>query len=478
MRYVDVSSNPRIPVLLDMVRQMTLADDPQRLLDIFGDALRRAYGPRAYILLTTAGVPAGSYRIMRFLTHEGVDRVERADPTRPFCHDLPEQRGGFLGEMIRSSEPKVIHGLHVPVDPELGDALASYRSMMAVPLFRAGEPSDWAFLFRREPLGFDTDELEQLIVRSNLIGTAMSNLATTRELREATRWISREIDQIAELQRGLLPQSVPEIAGLSIATSFETFNRAGGDYWDVFPLRRARDGRPADPNGRFGFLIADASGHGPSAAVVAAMFYAILNTYPHEPRGPSEVLEYLNRHLFARPMHGSFVTAFFAIYDAATRKLTYARAGHNPPVVKSAGRGGPLRILDDVGGFPLGVDERVGSDEATITLEPGQTLVLYTDGIVEEVCPDNTQFGMKGLVHALDECDGEPQCLVRTLHRRLKEHQSWTRPDDDQTIVAIQLLASAPPPRADVSTADRQRDADAAAAPAPVNAVVAAVVDA
>src|SRR5205814_10421494 len=116
----------------------------------------------------------------------------------------------------------------------------------------------------------------------------------------ANAHILREIDHIAAIQRSMLPEPLPQIPGVVLDASYDTFDRAGGDYYDVVPLRRMGRGVQRDPYGPSCVLIADASGHGPSAAVVVAMMHAMMRTYPKEPRGPAELLHYFNQHLLAR----------------------------------------------------------------------------------------------------------------------------------------------------------------------------------
>ena len=159
---------------------------------------------------------------------------------------------------------------------------------------------------RLDPEGFSTDELEDWILRANLMGGTVKNTVMSRELRQAHDEIRREVDRIAEIQKALLPSSMPEITGVRLAASYETFDRAGGDYYDLVQFRQATDGAP-DPDGPWCLIVADASGHGPAAAVVMAMLQAVLHAYPTVPQGPAEVLEHVNRHLHAKRIESSFV---------------------------------------------------------------------------------------------------------------------------------------------------------------------------
>ncbi len=436
MLCVDTSGNPRIPILMEMVGAMSRAVDPKEVLRIFSSRIEELYGPRGYVSLSTRGLGPGQYKITRLLRLDGSDTLGTADPWVQWS-DLPAHRGGFFGEIIRSAYPELIHNLNLRHDPVVGDALARYGSMMAIPLFDDGEPLNWAIFLRDEPQGFTVEELEQAILRANLVGTTVKSVLIAKQLREAHARIRAEVDHVATIQRALLPNPLPEIPGLTIVASYETFDQAGGDYYDFRALGDHGDGRDPDPNGLWGILIADASGHGPAAAVVMAMLHAILHAYPRRPDRAAEVLDHANRHLASKQIESSFVTAFFALYDPRTRRLTYARAGHNPPLLKNPGSGGSVSRLEAVGGVPLGVLDETTYEDAQIELQPGQTLVLYTDGITEARSPDGAMFGVGGIERALIDCTGDPACVVQSITDTLHDHEAGVRPNDDQTIIAI-----------------------------------------
>jgi sigma-B regulation protein RsbU (phosphoserine phosphatase) len=438
MACVDTSGNPRIPMLMELVGALSRAIDPTEVLRVFSRGMGQIYGQRGYVSLSTRGLAPGEYRITRLLPE--------LDPELLAEHDvwqnpgaIPVHTGGFLGELIRSAYPEIIHHLKLLDDPVVGDALADFRSLMAVPLFDNGEPLNWAVMLSQDPEAFTVTDLEESILRSNLVGGTVRNTVIAKKLREANRAIEREVDQIAKIQRALLPASMPEIAGVRLAASYETFDQAGGDYYDFLPLRRREtDGEP-DPKGPWMLIVADASGHGPSAAVVMAMLQSLLHAYPCIELGPADVLDHVNRHLCAKRLESSFVTAFVAIYDPVSRRLRYARAGHNPPVVKDPGSGGAMRRLEDVGGVPLGILPDVRYEEHEDTLAPKQSLVLYTDGITEAMDPDQHMFGLDGIERALHECSGEPGCVVDSITTALRHHESSVRPNDDQTIVVMRV---------------------------------------
>ena len=439
MLCVDTSGNPRIPLLMEMVAALSRASEPKEVLRIFSQQIEGLFGLRGYVSISTRGLKPGQYKITRFMHQDESSLLGESNPWNDW-EKLPIHTGGFFGEIVRTAYPELIHNLSVKNDSVLGNALESYRSLMAIPLFDNGEPLNWAIFLREDPQGFTVQELEQAILRSNLIGNTVKNVLIAKQLREAHSRIRAEIEHVADIQRALLPNPLPNIPGLQIATSYETFDQAGGDHYDFRPLCEMPDGSGPDPDGLWSILIADASGHGPAAAVVVAMLHAILHAYPHQPDSAAAMLNHANCHLAAKRIESSFVTAFLGVFDPKSKRLTYARAGHNPPLLKNPGSGGEVLRLEAVGGVPLGVEDQSHYEDATIELKSGQTLVLYTDGITEARNSDGVMFGVEGIESALEDCSGQLDCVVKSITEPLGRHQKDKQPDDDQTVVAMQIL--------------------------------------
>src|SRR5439155_11889868 len=133
-------------------------------------------------------------------------------------------------------------------------------------------------------------------------GRATHNLVLAEEVRKAYTVVERELKVVADIQRSLLPKTIPEIPGLGLAAFYQTSQWAGGDYYDFFPL----------PDGRWGILIADVSGHGTPAAVMMAITHSLAHGLPGHPDPPSTMLGHVNRQLYRRYNAGNegFVTAF------------------------------------------------------------------------------------------------------------------------------------------------------------------------
>ncbi len=189
--------------------------------------------------------------------------------------------------------------------------------------------------------------MPEVVWTANLFGRATHNLVLRAEAEKAYKEVDRELRMVADIQQSLLPAQLPRIPTLDLAVYYQTARLAGGDYYDFFPL----------PEGRWGILIADVSGHGSPAAVVMAVTHSIAHNYPGPPTPPGNMLAFLNKKLAMRQGSGtvSFVTAFYGVYDPATRSLSYSSAGHNPPCLH---RAADRRIieLDQAQSLPLGIN--------------------------------------------------------------------------------------------------------------------------
>ena len=441
MRSVSTANDPRIAILVEAMREVSRETEPTEVLYVFASRLHKIRPVELFVSVSTRGLGPGEYKITRMFRtaemYEGDAPHDQANPWRDW-DSLPTHRGGFIGDIIERGDPQLYHDLSITGDPALGDEVSDMGSAIAIPLFDGGEALNWTVQFLCEPDGFTLEHVEQALLTANLFGNATRNLVALKQVRELHRQLEQQFEDVARVQQMLLPKRLPRIPGLTIATSYLTSEHAGGDYYDFFEF----------PDGRWGILIADVSGHGAGAATVMAMLHAILHGYRGPETSPAAVLAYANDRLMAAELEGMFVTAFFAVYDPRTGMLDYSRSGHNPPRLKS-GDAGDVRSLEDAATVPLGLFREYDAVSATVRLRPGDTVVLYTDGITEAFGPggaaDHDMFGVERLDAALVQCSGEPECVVDSVHGALYEHTRSLDRDDDQTLVAIRYLGDAAP---------------------------------
>jgi sigma-B regulation protein RsbU (phosphoserine phosphatase) len=448
MRILDFPDNKRLPVLLDLVSDLSKANDPSEVLRAFGIGWSKLAGSSGYISLSCRGLEPGEYRITRMLELGDIE-ANPGDALWQPSGEKPIRTGGLLGEIVSRGRPLIVQDLDIKDDPVLGDAIADCRSLTATPLFDNGKVLNWAISLSSDPAVHTEKVLEDVLLRSNLVGGTVRHVQTAKKLREVHQRIKDEVEKIANIQRALLPEKLPDIPGVSIAATYQTYDQAGGDIYTFHPLGTGLGHTANKPDGRWAIFIGDVSGHGPAAAVVMAMVESMLSSYPMTPDTTGQVLDYLNKHLCAKRIYSTFVTAFHALYDPATRTLTYSRAGHPPALLRkprsddAGASSGAADIdmveLDVVGGLPLGIMAEESYEDATIVLEPGQTLTLYTDGITETRAPGGEFFGTEGIISALKVCSGEADCAVDTIMEHVRKHEAGGRPEDDQTIVVMRV---------------------------------------
>jgi sigma-B regulation protein RsbU (phosphoserine phosphatase) len=231
--------------------------------------------------------------------------------------------------------------------------------------------------------------------------------------------ISQELETARRIQSSLLPRRMPEVRGLSVAARYLPMADVGGDLYDFLA---------ADPE-RVGILVSDVSGHGVPAALIASMVKVALAAQAEHASDPAAVLAGMNRILHGNLERG-FVTAAYIYIDAGT--VTYASAGHPPPLVWREGRTEELRQES----LPLGRFRRAEYRNEELRLSPGDRLLLYTDGVTEALSPAGEPFGDERLRDLL-AASADPDAILGRL-AGWTGRQTGEPLDDDVTIVVAE----------------------------------------
>jgi hypothetical protein len=206
--------------------------------------------------------------------------------------------------------------------------------------------------------------------------------------------MKRDLQIAKEIQSWLLPSSPPVVPGVEIAFATRAANTVAGDYYDVF----ARPGSDA-PDGTYLMAIADVAGKSVPAAMLMATYQASLKTLAATPSSPAELVGRMNKYSCLNSQNGRrFTTTFIAEYDTATRRLVYVNAGHNPPILRR--KTGAIERLTE-GGMPLGIEPEAQYESGTTTLERGDWLVIFTDGVTEAENLAAEEFGEARLMVTL-----------------------------------------------------------------------------
>lgn len=244
----------------------------------------------------------------------------------------------------------------------------------------------------------------------------------------------QDLEAGAKYQRSLMPERPPGVAGYDLGALLRPARSVSGDFYDYFP---------AGPN-RLGIVVADASGKGIPACLLAVMCQLLFRTRPEQDASPARTLANVNRMLLGNVKRGTFISGIYAVLDTGTHTLTMANAGHLPAVVwhgrakvatTHRSNGPILGVLQ-----PAAFDAEVG--EETVRLDPGDRFVLFTDGMNEAMAPGQKEFGMEHLRKRLmAQSDGPSAEFLRDLDSQIGLHAGGGEQSDDITIVTGRRLA-------------------------------------
>ena len=402
--------------------------DPEELVTVYWDNIGELIKIENYVSVSRRGIEPPDYLVTRSSRFtESINPWTERDR-------LPKLTGGILGEIAYADQPVVIDDLSARLskDDPAYFYLEGFESLVALPQYDANQAMNVTSMLFKKGQGIDEGMIPMLHWQSGLFGRGTQNLVLRNQLADVLATLDKEMQAVGEIQKTLLPETLPSIPGFEVAAYYQTSARAGGDYYDFFNL----------DDGTYGLFIADVSGHGTPAAVLMAITHAIAHAKPSAHTPPDKLLKYLNDRLtHAYTRAGTFVTAFYAILDPKTHTLTYARAGHNPPRLV---RNGCVLPIDGEGGLPLGIVCDATYSQATLQLQAGDKLLLYTDGITEAMAPTNGEgsralFGTERLDALLLECGSRSadECISQ-IREAVTSFSKNAMPGDDQTLIMIQ----------------------------------------
>ncbi len=234
---------------------------------------------------------------------------------------------------------------------------------------------------------FVDDDLELLSAFGNLAYVSLQNTYLVEEQIEKER-LEEELRLARDIQLGLLPQEIPELAGIDIAAMAFPSRHVGGDYYDLV----------SQSNGSLLMAIADVTGKGLPASLLMANLQACLHTMTPMDLTLEEVVGHMNRVICQNTAFDKFITAFLAVYTPVEKRVDYVNAGHNPPILLRAS--GDVELLEK-GGLLLGVIKGIPYERGTLVLGPGDVLALFTDGVTEAMGPAEEEYGEERLTQLM-----------------------------------------------------------------------------
>jgi|GEM_PF-2809928 len=310
------------------------------------------------------------------------------------------------------------------------------RSSMAVPILHQDELLGCILIDSSVAVNaYSEKDLHLLSNIGNQTGLFLKNVSMAKKIetdaiaRERFSKLEHELSMASEIQKSMLPSSIPSLKGYEFSATMRPAKTVGGDFFDFIPLGE----------NLLGIAVGDVSGKGIPAALFMAMVRSLLRAEAHPGRSIQKVLRSVNHHLMDMNDNGMFVTILFGVLNAITRQFQYVRAGHEIPILSDGHAS--FKRLPKGKGQALGVFEEIVLDEQSVELSKGRMLLLSSDGITDAHNQQNINFGYDGIVGTVGQMVNPSASLVcDELIKAVNKHQAGSLQYDDMTIVVIQAI--------------------------------------
>jgi sigma-B regulation protein RsbU (phosphoserine phosphatase) len=309
------------------------------------------------------------------------------------------------------------------------------RSILCVPLRIREAISGVVYVDNRIQAGiFSQADLDLLTAIASSAAIAIENARLYQVAVDQGR-LERELQMAREIQAGLLPRETPRIAGWDFSAHWLPAREVAGDYYDFIPVDFSR-AKGGEPSPGLGVIIADVSDKGMASALFMALTRSIVRASVGRALSPAQGIAHANRLICADSTGGMFVTLFYALLNPATGEMTYVNAGHNPPFLYRAGQDRLVELTRT--GMALGVVEDSTFEQRSLHLDPGDCMLLYTDGVTDATDLHGRGFGVQRLRDVIvAECRASAADVVAALEHAVDGFTGSTAPLDDVTIVVV-----------------------------------------
>jgi serine phosphatase RsbU (regulator of sigma subunit) len=423
--FLQVAPADRLRALLDISTSLSKTLELEPLLIQIAETLLGVFkqSDRCFVLLLDeAGRPIPKAKKFRRATNEDTRW------SRTIVRKTIESGQSYLSEDASSD---------AALGPAASIAEFKIRSVMCVPLATGeGRPLGAIQVDTQDRAKkFVTDDLNLLSIVANLASVAVEK-ARMHEDAVAREKMQKEIELARQVQLGFLPQTLPAVDGYEFYSHYSPAQTVGGDYYDFVPL----------PGGRVAVVLGDVAGKGVPAALLVAKLSSEVKFSLVTESNPAKALTLLNDQMIRGGLQDRFVTLAAMILDPASHQLSIVNAGHMCPKLL-CGSTGELSdaINNEVTGLPLGVLPGFEYEAVTITLAPGDTITVFTDGVTDAMNPGGDMFGLERLDKQLspDEAiteSGRPKRMGERLVNEVRKHASGRAQNDDIAVVCFGRL--------------------------------------
>jgi sigma-B regulation protein RsbU (phosphoserine phosphatase) len=303
--------------------------------------------------------------------------------------------------------------------------LSQIRSVMAVPLASGEEIFGMVYVDNPFNNRFQEEDLKVLTTIASVASIKIENDRLLDERLEKRR-MEEELKVASEIQMRLQPFSPPKLDGWDMTGVSFPCREIGGDYYDF--IHRKRDSHLI-------VAVGDVSGKGTGAALLMSSLHAAVRAQSQTRASISEVMAEINEYIFENSPSNKFLTLFYGELDPKTGTLSYSNGGHNAPIFVR--RSGEVERLDK-GGLPIGMMQSVVYQEASVAFEPGDVLVIYSDGITESINEKEEEFEEERLIEVVKDNLGRSASGIRDrIDEALSRFVGTTAPVDDMTLMII-----------------------------------------
>ena len=449
--YTRVSRQAQtLTVLHEISREITSILDPDDLLERIGALLKRVIDFQMFTIL---------------LWNERTDQFEHRFSTR-YGERVNRERNVALGQGLIGTaalERAPVLSPDVRKDPRYVNENPETRSELSAPLIYKGKVIGVIDLEHTRVNYYNEDHQRTLTTLASQIAISIANARLYQRIHEEEQRMERDLDMARQVQLRLLPPSPPTPINAEIAASFRPARSIGGDMYDFLDYGASPHPDLEDPDdeaapsslalhvapGRTLFVLGDVSGKAAPAALYAALVSGILRSLAVRHLPPARLLGVLNDQLQERKLDSQYVTMLLALWDDSNRTLCVANAGSVQPILVTRPSSPADSLINArdvrtiaVEGFPLGLFPHASYDETLLRLEPGDLVLLFSDGITDAINSHAEEFGgerLRTLLLHHPTATESAQSAIDAVIEAVTTHQGGAEHFDDETVIALHV---------------------------------------